>query len=93
MKVIITGATGLVGSAIVRSCISHSKITSIIVISRRPVPKSVSENPKVTQIIHDEFLVYPEELLGVVDDAVACLWSVFGAPTMTMIGPQHLNNK
>ncbi|KAL9636849.1 MAG: hypothetical protein Q9164_002566 [Protoblastenia rupestris] len=76
MKVIVTGATGLVGSAIVRYCIAHPKITSIVVISRRSLPISVAQNDKVTVILHDDFLFYPEELLAELDDAVACLWAL-----------------
>ena len=76
MKVIVTGATGLVGSAIVRFCIDHPEITSIVVISRRSLPISVTQNDKVTVILHDDFLFYPEELLAELDDAVACLWLV-----------------
>ncbi|KAL9103636.1 MAG: hypothetical protein Q9163_001331 [Psora crenata] len=76
MKVIVTGATGLVGSAVVRSCIAHPEITSVVILSRRAVPASVSQHAKVTAILHDDFLVYPRELLEAVDDAVACLWAL-----------------
>ncbi|KAL9131949.1 MAG: hypothetical protein Q9217_000229 [Psora testacea] len=76
MKVIVTGATGLVGNAVVRSCIAHPNVTSIVIISRRPVSESIAQNAKVKVILHDNFRVYPIELLGAVDDAIACLWAL-----------------
>jgi uncharacterized protein YbjT (DUF2867 family) len=38
MKVIVTGATGLAGSAVVRQALLDADIERVTVLSRRPIP-------------------------------------------------------
>jgi uncharacterized protein YbjT (DUF2867 family) len=74
VKVILTGATGFVGQAVTRYCLSRPDITSIVVISRRPLPKTLIENEKISVIIHENFMSYPDVVLKALEGAVACLW-------------------
>lgn len=74
MKVIVTGATGLVGSALVRWCIASTKISQALVLTRKPLPDTITANPKVTVIQHDDFASYPPELLAKLAGAEGCLW-------------------
>lgn len=74
MKVIVTGSTGLVGSAVVRECIANDKITHAFVLSRKELPKDITENPKISVIIHEDFSTYPEHLLKQLEGAEACIW-------------------
>jgi uncharacterized protein YbjT (DUF2867 family) len=76
MKVIITGATGLVGSAVIRQCISNTKITHAYVLTRKPLPEAVASHSKITVVTHEDFSSYPTELLEKLAGAEGCLWYV-----------------
>lgn len=52
MKVIITGATGMVGKGILLECLDHSNITAVLSISRRSLGM---EHPKLKELIHQDF--------------------------------------
>ncbi|KAK4098796.1 hypothetical protein N658DRAFT_488152 [Parathielavia hyrcaniae] len=62
MKVIVTGSTGLVGSALVRECIANDHITHVFALSRRPLDRVQSF--KLTVILHADFSVYQPELIA-----------------------------
>ncbi|MCB2205830.1 NAD-dependent epimerase/dehydratase family protein [bacterium] len=51
-RAIITGATGMVGSAVLQYCIDHTDIGDITVVGRRPME---SAPPEVRQIMHEDF--------------------------------------
>ena len=55
MKVIITGATGMVGKGVLLECLDHREVTSVTVIGRSSL--SIT-HPKLTEIIHDDFEDY-----------------------------------
>ncbi len=52
LKVIITGATGMVGEGVLYECLHHPEVEKVLVISRKPCGYS---HPKLTEIIHDDF--------------------------------------
>lgn len=52
LKVIITGATGMVGEGVLHHCLTDERIESVLSISRKPVNIS---HPKLTEIIHANF--------------------------------------
>ncbi|KAK3687419.1 putative nucleoside-diphosphate-sugar epimerase [Podospora appendiculata] len=77
MKVILTGATGLAGAEVLARCIAHPSITSIIVLSRRPLPNP--PNPKVHTVIatDDDYLTYDKPAIRqATAGADACIWSL-----------------
>lgn len=71
MKVIVTGSTGTVGSAVLQRCIEHPDITSVVALTRRPLDIS---DPKLNNIIHKDFMKYDEEVLDQLKGAQACIW-------------------
>jgi uncharacterized protein YbjT (DUF2867 family) len=52
LKVIITGATGMVGEGVMQECIANPQVEKILLINRRP---SGVAHPKVTEILHNNF--------------------------------------
>lgn len=52
MRVIITGATGMVGEGVLHECLLHSQIEAVLVIGRKPAGVS---HPKLKEIIHADF--------------------------------------
>ncbi|KAF1969753.1 hypothetical protein BU23DRAFT_651988 [Bimuria novae-zelandiae CBS 107.79] len=75
MKVLITGATGTIGSAILKHLLLNPAITSIIVLSRRALPAHIS-SPKLTTIIVQEFASYDGTLLAQLVSADAAVWAM-----------------
>jgi len=52
MKVIITGATGMVGKGVLLECLDHSGISKVLSISRKPTGIA---HPKLKELIHKDF--------------------------------------
>ena len=52
LKVIITGATGMVGEGVLHECLNHPEVEKVLVITRAPCGYS---HPKLTEIIHSDF--------------------------------------
>jgi uncharacterized protein YbjT (DUF2867 family) len=55
MKVLILGATGMVGGEVLEQCLSNDKIQSVLTVCRR---KSGTEHSKLKEVEHDNFLDY-----------------------------------
>ncbi len=51
-KVIITGATGMVGKGVLLECLDHETIGEVLVIGRNPVGL---DHPKFKELIHQDF--------------------------------------
>jgi uncharacterized protein YbjT (DUF2867 family) len=74
MHLILTGATGLVGSAVLHTMITTPAVTKISVLSRRPVAQAEGHS-KVNVIIHKDFASYPEEVMVRLQDAKGVVWA------------------
>ncbi len=57
MKIILTGATGMIGEGILIECLKDQRVTEILSVSRRPSGKT---HPKLSEYIVPEFLNLPE---------------------------------
>lgn len=71
-KVILTGATGMVGGIVLRECLASSEIATVISFSRKPTGIS---HPKLQEVIHGDFLNYAglESHFAHVDIAQFCI--------------------
>jgi uncharacterized protein YbjT (DUF2867 family) len=70
MKLLITGATGMVGSELLRQAMIDNDITSIIALSRKPLD---IQHPKMKTVIHKDFLDYGS-LRNLFADCDVCAW-------------------
>lgn len=52
LKVIITGATGMIGEGVLYECLHHPEVEKVLVITRNPCGYS---HPRLTEIIHTDF--------------------------------------
>lgn len=74
MHLVLTGATGLVGSGVLSHMISAPSINKVSVLSRRPVPMA-DGHEKVKVIIHKDFANYPSEVLSQLKDVDGVVWA------------------
>jgi uncharacterized protein YbjT (DUF2867 family) len=72
MKIIVFGASGMVGQGVLRECLLDSTVTTILVIGRSPTG---THHPKLHEIIHPDFTDY-----GAIESQMkgydACFYSV-----------------
>lgn len=79
MKLIVAGATGFVGTELIRQSLRSSKITSVIALVRRalPPPTDAGENvntSKLKSVILEDFTQYSDEAKGHLADADGLIW-------------------
>jgi uncharacterized protein YbjT (DUF2867 family) len=55
MKVILFGATGMVGQGVLRECLLDAGVASVLAVGRSPTGQ---QHPKLREIVHDNFLDY-----------------------------------
>lgn len=75
MHLILTGATGLVGAAVLDSMLAQEAVTRISILSRRPV-KMADGHAKAKVIIQTDFKTYDAALLDELKDARGCVWAL-----------------
>lgn len=64
IKVIITGATGLVGEGVLLECLAHPSVTEVLMVNRKAFPL---KHPKLKECLVSDFLnldAYSEQLSG-----------------------------
>ncbi|KAL7933784.1 hypothetical protein V8C35DRAFT_50679 [Trichoderma chlorosporum] len=77
MHIILTGATGLVGSGVLDAMIRYEPITKISILSRKPVPMADdAKDPRVNVIIHKDFGQYDASVFEKLKDAQGCVWAL-----------------
>lgn len=72
MKVIITGATGMVGKGVLLECLDHADVSEVLSISRRSLDM---QHPKLKELIHKDFSEFgsvADQLKGY-DACYACM--------------------
>lgn len=77
MKLIVVGATGLVGSEILRQSLKIKGIDEVIALARRPVQvESVTSSTKLKSVVVRDYAEYPDHVKTDLAGADACIWWV-----------------
>ncbi|TVY46724.1 hypothetical protein LOCC1_G002852, partial [Lachnellula occidentalis] len=74
MHLILTGATGLVGSGVLHAMLTTPTVSKITILSRGPVPMAEG-HAKAHVVIHKDYTKYPSELMLQLRDADGCVWA------------------
>ncbi|KAF5012360.1 hypothetical protein FDECE_1587 [Fusarium decemcellulare] len=77
LHLILTGATGLVGSGVLQAMLASKEVNKISILSRRPVPAvAASNDPRVNVIIHKDFQKYETQVLNQLQGANGVVWAL-----------------
>ncbi|KAI1487647.1 nucleoside-diphosphate-sugar epimerase [Biscogniauxia mediterranea] len=88
MHLILTGATGLVGSGVLDAMIKMKDVTKISILSRRPVKMAEDiKDPRVNVIIHKDFTTYEPTVLSQLKGAQGCVWAL--GISQTQVGKEE----
>lgn len=52
LRIIITGATGMVGEGVLHECLQHPAVEAVLILNRKPLGLT---HPKLTEIVHPDF--------------------------------------
>ncbi|MFF4756181.1 NAD-dependent epimerase/dehydratase family protein [Streptomyces sp. NPDC002514] len=72
MRVIVFGASGMIGQGVLRACLLDDAVTEVLAVVRRPLPDA---HPKLRQIVHTDFTDYTavQDQLKELDACFYCL--------------------
>jgi uncharacterized protein YbjT (DUF2867 family) len=70
MKVIVFGATGMIGSGVLLECLRDPRVTAVLTVGRS---KADASHPKLTQLVHGDFLSF-ESIRGQLTGYDACFF-------------------
>ncbi|KAI0394162.1 putative nucleoside-diphosphate-sugar epimerase [Xylariaceae sp. FL0594] len=77
MHLILTGATGLVGSGVLDAMLKAKGVTKISILSRRPVAMAEdAKDARVNVILHKDFTNYDSAVLEQLKGARGCVWAL-----------------
>lgn len=79
MKLVVAGATGFVGTEVIRQALSHPAVTSVVALARRatPVPANVSLDANLSKLkcaVCEDFEHYSDSIKEDLAGADACIW-------------------
>lgn len=74
MHLVLTGATGLVGSAVLHQMLTTPSVTKLTILSRRPVAQAEGHT-KANVVIHKDFSNYGSEVMEGLKDVKGVVWA------------------
>ncbi|MDO5623012.1 MAG: hypothetical protein Q4G24_16345 [Paracoccus sp. (in: a-proteobacteria)] len=78
MKILLFGASGMIGQAVLKEAIADPQVTQILSLVRKPTGVT---DPKLTEIARDDFLNYDDLDLHDVDACLFCLGVISSSVT------------
>ena len=81
MKILLVGATGFIGTEVLKQCIAHNYIEKIYCLTRKSLDQKYFQGKrgeKVVEILHDDYEKYPDSLLRRLRDegVEGCIWAL-----------------
>ncbi|KAI2615198.1 hypothetical protein GGR54DRAFT_301675 [Hypoxylon sp. NC1633] len=76
MKVLIVGASGMIGGEALIQCLAHPDVSSVVAFVRRDLPVDVSSHPKLKCVLVKNFAMWPKDVLEAHADAVGMIWAM-----------------
>ena len=77
MKLVVAGATGLLGTEIIRQTLQVPEITQVIALARKPIRIDPNvDSSKVKSIVIKDYGEYPDDVKAEFAGADACIWCV-----------------
>lgn len=75
MKLIVAGATGLVGTEVIRQSLQISQITQVIALARKPAQvEDDIDSSKLKSVVISDYEEYPDHVKAEFAGADACIW-------------------
>lgn len=81
-KMILSGVTGRIGKQVLHQALLNTTITSVIALSRRPLP-DIAQNDKVKVLVLKDFNMYPDDIITELIDADGAIWYCFQVTSAT----------
>jgi len=78
MHIVLTGATGTIGSAVLRACLASPNITRLSILSRREFPLPTGDGldtEKAHIVVHTDYTSYPSRVTDLLKGAEGCIWA------------------
>jgi uncharacterized protein YbjT (DUF2867 family) len=77
MNLIVAGATGLVGTEVIRQSMQISQVTHVIALSRKPVQvEDDIDSSKLKSVLISDYEECPDHVKAEFAGADACIWCV-----------------
>lgn len=74
MKILIVGASGMIGGEALLQCLAHPSISRVVAFVRRNLPADVSDHLKLECVLIKDFAIWSEDVLQTHADAAAMIW-------------------
>lgn len=72
-KIIISGVSGRIGTQVLEQALRNPSVSSIIALSRRPLPE-LARYMHIEVVILEDFNVYSESVVAKLSGADGCIW-------------------
>ena len=83
MRLVLTGATGFAGSAVLDQLLTWPGVDAIMTLTRRPLDR---EDDRITSVVIGDFEQYDPRLLATLGEYDACIWAL-GAKSSDVSDP------
>jgi uncharacterized protein YbjT (DUF2867 family) len=73
-KLLISGVSGRIGSQVLEQALQNSSISSIIALSRRPLPELAARHDQLEVLVLTDFASYSADVVAQINGADGCIW-------------------